>query len=122
MAASYRPTRRPTRAKKRSAPAGKFSFPTGALFCLGGGVLSHLRHEAAHGLSRLVLLLPRGVGVGAESEPGVVVPQHGGDRFDVHAVLEGQGGEGVPQIRQMFINTKTERYKKPGSHRKKEFL
>lgn len=25
-------------------------------------------------------------------------------------------------VRQMFINTKTERYKKPGSHRKKEFL
>lgn len=25
-------------------------------------------------------------------------------------------------LRQMFINTKTERYKKPGSHRKKEFL
>ena len=28
----------------------------------------------------------------------------------------------VAQVRQMFINTKTERYKKPGSHRKKEFL
>ena len=36
------------------------------------------------------------MGVGAEGESCVVVPQHGGDGFDVHAVLEGQGGEGVP--------------------------
>ena len=38
------------------------------------------------------------MGVGAEGEPGIVVAQHGGDRFDVHAVLEGQGGEGMPEI------------------------
>lgn len=70
----------------------------------------------------LVLFLAGGVGVGSQSESCVVVAQHGGDGFDVHAVLKSQGGEGVPEIRQMFINTKTERYKKPGSHRKKEFL
>ena len=63
-----------------------------------GWDLPHLRHEAAHGLCRLVLLLPGGVGVCPQGEPGVVVAQHGGDGFDVHAVLEGQGGEGVPEI------------------------
>ena len=36
--------------------------------------------------------------VGAQSESCVVVPQHGGDGLDVHAVLEGQGGEGVTQV------------------------
>ena len=48
--------------------------------------------------------------------------QHGGECLDVHAVFQCHGGESMAQIRQMFINTKTERYKKPGSHRKKEFL
>lgn len=84
--------------------------------------LHDLLHEAAHGGCGLVLLLPGGVGVGAEGESGVVVAQHGGHSLDVHAILQGHGGEGVPEVRQMFINTKTERYKKPGSHRKKEFL
>lgn len=36
----------------------------------------HLCHEAAHGLCGFVLLLTGGVGVGAESEPRIVVPQH----------------------------------------------
>ena len=59
-------------------------------------VLHHLGHEISHGFRRLVLHLPGGVGVGAESEPRVVVPQHAGDRLDVHPVLQGQSGEGVP--------------------------
>ena len=46
-----------------------------------------LRHEAAHGLRGLVLLLVGGVGVGAESEARIVVAQHTADGFDVHAVL-----------------------------------
>ena len=58
--------------------------------------LYDLPQDTAHGLGGLVLLLPCGVGVGAQGEPGVIVPQHGGHRFDVHAVLEGCGGEGVP--------------------------
>lgn len=47
----------------------------------------HLCHEAAHGLCGFVLLLTGGVGVGAESEPRIVVPQHTADSFHVHAVL-----------------------------------
>lgn len=54
--------------------------------------------DVAHGLGCLILLLPGGVGVGAQGEPGIVVPRHGGHGFDVHAVLEGCGGEGVTEI------------------------
>ena len=60
--------------------------------------LHHLCHEAAHGGCCLVLLLPRGVGVGAEGKTGIVVAQHGRYRFYIYAVLEGCGGEGVPQV------------------------
>ena len=60
--------------------------------CLLSGIfvffcLHDLRHEAAHGLCGFVLLLTGGVGVGAESEPRIVVPQHTADSFHVHAVL-----------------------------------
>ena len=60
--------------------------------------LHDLFHKAAHGGGCLVLLLPGGVSVGAEGEPGIVVPQHGGHRLYVHTVLEGCGGESVPQV------------------------
>lgn len=68
---------------------------------LGRGIfilsaLHDLCHEAAHGGCRLVLLLPCSVGVGAEGEPGIIVAQHGGHRLDIHTVLKGCGGEGVP--------------------------
>ena len=63
------------------------------LFC------SHdLRHEAAHRLCGLVLLLPCGVGVGAECESSVIVAEHTADGFDVHAVLQGHRREGVAEI------------------------
>lgn len=45
-----------------------------------------------------VLHPPGGMGVGAEGEAGVVVTQHTADGFYVHAVLEGQGGKGVPEV------------------------
>ena len=49
--------------------------------------LHHLRHETAHGPGGFILFLTGGVGVGAESEPRIVVPQHTADSFHVHAVL-----------------------------------
>ena len=36
------------------------------------------------------------MGVGAQGEARVVVPQHTGNRLDVHSVLQGKRGEGVP--------------------------
>ena len=61
--------------------------------------VSHdLLHEVPHGFRCFVLLLPGGVGVGAESESRVVVAQHAGHRFDIHAVLQRQGCEGVSEV------------------------
>ena len=61
--------------KKRSAPAGKLGSPTGALCCFLEALLPHLRHEAAHGLRCLILLLAGGVGVGPQGESRIVVAQ-----------------------------------------------
>ena len=36
------------------------------------------------------------MGVGVQGEPGAEVPQHAGHGFNVHTVLERQGGEGMP--------------------------
>ena len=71
--------------RRKAYQRGSFAFPPvlfRVLFCL-----HHLRYEAALGLRCLVLLLAGGVGVGAESEPRIVVPQHTADSFHVHAVL-----------------------------------
>ena len=62
-----------TRGKSRRAPERKLS-PFRCSACLRD--LSNLRHEAAHFLRGLLLHLPCGVGVGAESESGVVVTEH----------------------------------------------
>ena len=84
--------------EKTQRTGGEARLPGWCAVCSPLRSLSHLRHEIAHGLGCLVLLLPRGVGVGAEGESCIVVSQHGGDGFDIHSVLEGQGGEGVPEI------------------------
>ena len=60
--------------------------------------LYDLFHEGSHSLSCLVLLLPRSVGVGAKGESGIVVAQHAGYGFHIHAVLQGRGSEGVAEI------------------------
>ena len=86
-------------AGKRSASVGKFGFPTGALFFQL--FLPHLRQEIPHRLSCPILLLAGGMGVGPQSESGVAVPGHGGDRLDVHAVLEGQ--ETIGRRRRILI-------------------
>ena len=77
------------------APDRKPFFLSGVFFFLS---LSDLLHEAAHGGSRLVLLLASGVGVGAQGETSVEVAEHGGDSLYVHAVLQGRGSEGVTEI------------------------
>ena len=46
--------------------------------------LSNLRHEAAHFLRGLLLHLPCDVGVGAEGEARVVVPEHTADDILKH--------------------------------------
>ena len=56
----------------------------------------HLCHEAAHFLRGLLLHLPCGVGVGAEGEARVVVPEHAADGFHIHTVLQCQGRECMP--------------------------
>lgn len=90
----HRDTHAETAGKDKRAPDGKICLPVRFLRLLKR--LYNLSQDAAHSLGGLVLLLPRGVGVGAQGEPGIVVPRHGGHGFDVHAVLEGCGGEGVP--------------------------
>ena len=82
-------------AQKTQRTGREVRLPNRCAVCIPLRPLSHLRHEAPHGLGRLVLFLAGGVGVGPQGEPCVVVPQHGGDRFDVYPVLEGQGGKGV---------------------------
>ena len=58
--------------------------------------LYYLAHEISHGFRRLILHLAGGVGVGAQGEARIVMTQHTGNGLDVHAILQGQGGEGVP--------------------------
>lgn len=36
------------------------------------------------------------MGIGVQGEPGGEVSQHAADRLDVHTVLQGDGGEGMP--------------------------
>ena len=50
------------------------------------------------GVRRLPLGLGGDVGVGVQGESSRVVAQHPRDSIDVHAVLERQGGEGVPEV------------------------
>ena len=58
--------------------------------------LHRLTDDIPDGVGGVTFHLLRGVGVGAEGKARVVVAQRAGQRFDVHAVLEGQRGEGVP--------------------------
>ena len=83
-------------AAKLSNVTGQEDWPSCPVFSVANQPLHDLRHKAAHGFRRLILHLPGGMGVGAEREARVVVAQHTGDRLDIHAILEGQCGEGVP--------------------------
>ena len=82
--------------KGQRAPDRKFCLP--AWLFAAFPALHDLRHEISHRLRRPILLLPGGVGVGSEGEACVVVTQHTGDRFHVHAILESQSCECVSQV------------------------
>ena len=64
------------------------------LFC----GLHGLADDAADGVGGVTLHPLCGVGVGAESKARVIVSQCAGQHLDVHAVLEGQRGEGVSEV------------------------
>lgn len=64
------------------------------LFC----GLHGLADDAADGVGGVTLHPLRGVGVGAEGKARVIVSQCAGQRLDIHAVLEGQRGEGVSEV------------------------
>ena len=88
------PHRDPHAERVKECRTGSLRFPPGFFL----SALHDLCHEASHCGCCFVLFLPCGVGIGAEGEPGIVVPQHGGHRFYIYAVLKGCGGKGVPQI------------------------
>ena len=55
-----------------------------------GKLLDSTGEEAADGFGCFGLHCGGDVGVGVQGEPRGVMAQHGGQGFDVHAVLEGQ--------------------------------
>lgn len=77
------------------APDRKYFFLSSVFFFLP---LSNLFHEATHNGRRLVLFLASGVGVDAEDEARIEMVQHTGHGFDIHTILQGCSGKGVPQI------------------------
>ena len=60
--------------------------------------LHRLSDDVPDGVGGVTLHPLRGVGVGAEGKARVIVSQRTGQRLDVHAVLEGQRGEGVSEV------------------------
>ena len=60
--------------------------------------LHRLTDDVSDGVGGVTFHLRCGVGVGAEGEARVIVSQRAGQCLDVHAVLEGQRGEGVPEV------------------------
>ena len=73
-------------------------MPSCLVLLFSAVVLHDLRHKIPHGFRSLILHLPGSMGIGAEGESGVIVPQHAADGFHIHTVLEGQGGESVSEV------------------------
>ena len=65
--------------------------------------LHGLADDAADGVGGGAPHPLRGVGVGAEGKARVIVAQCAGQRLDVHAVLEGQRGEGVSEVMKAYV-------------------
>ena len=65
--------------------------------------LHGLTDDVPDGVGGIALHLRCGVGIGAEGEACIVVPQCTGQRLDVHAVLEGQRGEGVSEVVEAYV-------------------
>ncbi len=80
--------------RDRERQTGSSAFLPG--FFAAFSALHDLRHKISYCLCRPILLLPSGVGIGAEGEACIVVSQHTADRFHIYAVLERQGCESVP--------------------------
>ncbi len=66
--------------------------------CSSVFLLQYPFHKAPHLLRRALLHLSGGVCVGAQGEASVIVAQHVGHCFHVHAVLQSNGRECVPKI------------------------
>ena len=60
--------------------------------------LQFLGHDLSDGGCGLDLHGVGNVGVGTESEARIGVPQHAGNRADVHAALQRHCGERVPKL------------------------
>ena len=87
---------RPLSRKHAKAPErGGWHHPSLSDYFCG---LHGLADDAADGVGGGTLHSFRGMGVGAEGKARVVVAQRTGQRLDVHAVLEGQRGEGVSEV------------------------
>ena len=63
---------------------------------LGSHLVLPPSQHSRHSLGCLTLSGAGHMGVGIEGEPRREVTQHTGHRLDVHSILQGQGGEGVP--------------------------
>ena len=74
--------------RKCTGQEGQTSCPVFAIAFQMVIPLYHPGHETAHSFRRLILHLASGVGIGAQGEACVIVAQHTGYRFDVHAVLQ----------------------------------
>lgn len=78
-----------------------FASPAVTTLVFAMGQVSSYRHptqRVGDGIRRLALGLGGDVCVGVQGEACRVVAQHAADRLNVHAVLQGQSGEGVAQV------------------------
>lgn len=61
-------------------------------------MISLAGEDVAHGFGSFSLCRCCDMGIGIQSESGGEVAKHTGHDFDIHAVLQGKGGEGVNYV------------------------